>query len=145
MTPRVPLFQRCSSPALLVCPVESSETYYPVRAGSLCLHPTMTTPDTQAPADGASVSSSEASRPAGAQDERVEVLQSGLSFRSGDCDGHETPVSNRFRSNIEIVEKPRQMVVLVATIVGASYLVSAGFTFHKRRDATSSHLCFLKN
>eukprot|EP00752_Nemacystus_decipiens_P016278 g14557.t1 len=85
----------------------------------------MTSTDTQAPADGPSGSGgSEASRPAegGGAQERVEVLQSGLSFRSGDGDVHETPVSNRFRSNIEIVEKPRQMIVLVATIVGASYL-----------------------
>lgn len=32
--------------------------------------------------------------------------------------------ANRFRSNVEIVEKPRQMIVLLATIAGASYLVS---------------------
>lgn len=32
-------------------------------------------------------------------------------------------LANRFRSNVEIVEKPRQMVVLLVTIAGASYLV----------------------
>lgn len=53
------------------------------------------------------------------------MLQSATSFKSADCEGLDTAgVSNRFRSNIEIVEKPRQMVVLVATIAGASYLVS---------------------
>lgn len=31
--------------------------------------------------------------------------------------------ANRFRSNVEIIEKPRQMIVLLATIAGASYLV----------------------
>lgn len=31
--------------------------------------------------------------------------------------------ANRFRSNVEIIEKPRQMVVLLVTIAGASYLV----------------------
>ena len=54
------------------------------------------------------------------------MLQSATSFRSADCEGidNQAAASNRFRSNIEIVEKPRQMVVLVATIAGASYLVS---------------------
>lgn len=41
---------------------------------------------------------------------------------SGSYDYH--AAANRFRSNIEIVEKPRQMIVLLATIAGASYLVS---------------------
>ncbi|CAM9177365.1 unnamed protein product [Pylaiella littoralis] len=54
-------------------------------------------------------------------------LQSVVSFGSvaGDCavEGNQPTVSNRFRSNIEIVEKPRQMVVLMVTIAGASYLV----------------------
>lgn len=96
----------------------------------------MASPDNQPLADGPSGSGgSEAPRHAGAQDERVEVLQSGLSFRSGDCDGQETAVSNRFRSNIEIVEKPRQMIVLVATIVGASYLVSFFSFFFSRADS----------
>lgn len=31
---------------------------------------------------------------------------------------------NRFRSNVEGIEKPRQILVLVVTIAGASYLVS---------------------
>lgn len=31
--------------------------------------------------------------------------------------------ANRFRSNVEIIEKPRQMVVLLVTVAGASYLV----------------------
>lgn len=107
---------------------------------NVCPASAMASPGTQASADGPSGSGdSEASRPAGAQaqDERVEVLQSGLSFRSGDCDGHETAVSNRFRSNIEIVEKPRQMIVLVATIVGASYLVS--FTFSQTHAHASAN------
>lgn len=54
-------------------------------------------------------------------------LKSVVSFTSatGDCavEGCESGASNRFRSNIEIVEKPRQMIVLMATIAGASYLV----------------------
>lgn len=58
----------------------------------------------------------------------VMQLQSAVSFRSaaGDhvVEGYDSAVSNRFRSNIEIVEKPRQMIVLMATIAGASYLVS---------------------
>lgn len=33
--------------------------------------------------------------------------------------------SNQFRSNVELEEKPRQMVILFTTIAVASYLVSA--------------------
>lgn len=63
------------------------------------------------------------------EEERVQQLTSGeltsaASFGPADCDGYDA--SNRFRSNIESVEKPRQIVVLVATIAGASYLVSRG-------------------
>lgn len=32
--------------------------------------------------------------------------------------------ANKFRSNVEGIEKPRQIVILVATIAGANYLVS---------------------
>lgn len=39
--------------------------------------------------------------------------------------------ANRFRSNVEIVEKPRQMVVLLVTIAGASYLVRKLSCFFK--------------
>lgn len=70
------------------------------------------------------------------------MLQSVVSFRSaGDCEGHETAVSNRFRSNIEIVEKPRQMIVLMATIAGASYLVSSGCTHDARARARLCVVC----
>lgn len=88
----------------------------------------MASPENQVPADGPSDGSTTEASASGAQEERTELLRSTLSFRSGDCDGYETAISNRFRSNIEIVEKPRQMIVLVVTIVGASYLVSSGFT-----------------
>ncbi|CAN0151182.1 unnamed protein product, partial [Ectocarpus sp. 8 AP-2014] len=59
------------------------------------------------------------------EEERVQQLTAGeltsaASFGTGDCDGYDA--SNRFRSNIESVEKPRQIVVLVLTIAGASYL-----------------------
>lgn len=55
-------------------------------------------------------------------------LKSVVSFTSaagdGAVEGYESgAASNRFRSNIEIVEKPRQMIVLMVTIAGASYLV----------------------
>lgn len=33
-------------------------------------------------------------------------------------------MTNMFRSNVEGIEKPRQIIVLVITIAGASYLVS---------------------
>lgn len=41
---------------------------------------------------------------------------------AGDCKACDP--ANRFRSNVEIIEKPRQMVVLLATVMGASVLVS---------------------
>lgn len=121
---------RC--PARLVCP---STRARPTLLLAQFASPTssMASPDVQAPNDGPSRSGSEvAQRPSGVYDERAELLHSNVSFRSGDCDGHETALSNRFRSNIEIVEKPRQMIVLVATIVGASYLVSSGFAARDR-------------
>ncbi|CAM9411371.1 unnamed protein product [Scytosiphon promiscuus] len=52
-------------------------------------------------------------------------LMSAVSFSSagGDREGGDGgSASNRFRSNIEIVEKPRQMIVLLVTIAGASYM-----------------------
>ncbi len=85
------------------------------------------TPGTQEPAESPTGSTSRAQLPAtGGQEENIQMmLQSATSFRSADCDGlNAAPESNRFRSNIEIVEKPRQMIVLGLTIAGASYLVS---------------------
>lgn len=79
-------------------------------------------------ADGASDGSQEPPHPTDTEEEeRVQQLTSGeltsaASFGPGDGRGYDA--SNRFRSNIESVEKPRQIVVLVATIAGASYLVS---------------------
>lgn len=52
-------------------------------------------------------------------------------------------VSNRFRSNVEIVEKPRQMIVLLVTIAGASYLVGDR-TSRPRFSIVSLSLCILR-
>lgn len=56
----------------------------------------------------------------------AEDLMSSNSFRSACVVGDTESAANRFRSNVEIIEKPRQMIVLVATIAGASYLVGGG-------------------
>lgn len=110
------------SSRLLVCPPKVERDLSPCWSEGYSRTSPMTSSDTPAPADVPSGGDSEASRQTGAAQDERELLQSSLSFRSGN--GHETAASNRFRSNIEIVEKPRQMVVLVATIIGASYLVS---------------------
>lgn len=50
-------------------------------------------------------------------------LTSLASASCGNCVVGDSPF-NRFRSNVEIIEKPRQMIVLFATIGVASYWVS---------------------
>ena len=50
-------------------------------------------------------------------------LKSLASASCGNCVVGDSPF-NRFRSNVEIIEKPRQMIVLFATIGVASYWVS---------------------
>lgn len=65
----------------------------------------------------------------------VENLKSSTVFKPTTCTStggdvgdreaaYDDSSANRFRSNVEIIEKPRQMIVLLVTIAGASYLVS---------------------